>query len=115
MEIIKFKKKKTDDINKQTAEIIRKCKKRKIFAEKNLKIKMLMIRKYCKVDDHCLYTGRNAGAAHSIYNWKYSVPKEIPVVSHTGSNYDYNFLIKYLAQALDWEINLFRKKYIKAF
>ena len=74
-----------------------------------------MIRKFCKVDDHCLNTGRNTGAAHSIGNWKYSVPKEIPIVSHSRSNYDYYFLIKYLAEALDREINLFMKKYIKAF
>ena len=47
-----------------------------------------MISKFCKVDDHCLNTGRNTGAAHSIGNWKYSVPKEIPIVSHSRSNYD---------------------------
>ena len=33
-------------------------------------------------------------AEHSIYNLKYSVPKEITIVFHNRSNYDYHFLIK---------------------
>ena len=37
-------------------------------------------KKYCKVRDHCHYTGEYRGAAHSICNLKYSVPKKIPVV-----------------------------------
>ena len=42
-------------------------------------------KKYCKVRDHCHYTGEYRGAAHSIYNLKYSVPKSIPIVFHNGS------------------------------
>ena len=38
------------------------------------------------------------GAAHGIYNSKYSVPKKIPRVFHNGSNYDYHFIIKELAE-----------------
>ena len=37
-------------------------------------------KKYCKVRDHCHYTGEYRGAAHSICNLKYSVPKKIPLV-----------------------------------
>ena len=33
-----------------------------------------------KLKDHCHYTGRYRGAAHSICNLHYKVPKEIPVV-----------------------------------
>ena len=33
-----------------------------------------------KVRDHCHYTGKYRGAAHSICNLKYQTPKEVPVV-----------------------------------
>ena len=52
--------------------------------------------KYCKVRDHCHYAGEYRGAAHSIYNLEYSVPKNIHIVFHNGSNYDYNFFTKEL-------------------
>ena len=38
---------------------------------------------YHKVRDHCHYTGKYREAAHNIYNSKYKIPKEIPVVFHT--------------------------------
>ena len=47
---------------------------------------------------HCHYTGEYRGAAHSICNLKYSVPKTIPIAFHSGSNYDYHFIIKELAE-----------------
>ena len=31
------------------------------------------------------------------------MPNEIPVISHNGSNYDYRFIIKELAQELEGE------------
>ena len=55
-------------------------------------------KKYCKVRDYCHYTGEYRDAAHSICNLKYSVPKKIPIVFHNGSNYDYHFIIKELAE-----------------
>ena len=51
-----------------------------------------------KVRDHCHYTGKYRGAAHSICNLNYKIPKEIPVVFHNGSTYDYHFIIKQLAK-----------------
>ena len=51
-----------------------------------------------KVRDHCHYTGKYRGAAHSICNLRYHASKEIPVVFHNGSTYDYHFIIKELAQ-----------------
>ena len=42
----------------------------------------------CKVKDHCQYTGKCRGAGYSTCNSKYSLPKEIPVVFHSQSNYD---------------------------
>ena len=35
---------------------------------------------------------------YSICNLKYSVPEKIPIVFHNGSNYDYHFIIKNLAE-----------------
>ena len=54
-----------------------------------------------KVRDHCHYTGTYGGAAHNICNLKYKVPKEIPVVFHNGSTYDYHFIIKELMKEFD--------------
>ena len=51
-----------------------------------------------KVRDHCHYTGKYRGAAHSICNLHYKIPKEIPLVFHNGSTYDYHFIIKQLAK-----------------
>ena len=51
-----------------------------------------------KVRDHCHYTGKYRGAAHSICNLCYKISKEIPVVFHNGSTYDYHFIIKQLAR-----------------
>ena len=40
-------------------------------------------------------------AAHSICNLKFNVPNEIPVVFHNGSNCDYDFIIKELANEFE--------------
>ena len=42
-------------------------------------------KKYCKVRDHCHYTGRYRGAAHGISNLKYDVPNKILIAFHNGS------------------------------
>ena len=41
--------------------------------------------RYNKVRDHCHYTGRYGGAAHSLYNLRYRIPSYIPVVFHNLS------------------------------
>ena len=51
----------------------------------------------------------NRGAAHSICNLKFDVPNEIPVVFHRGSNYDYQFIIKELANEFDGQFECFGK------
>ena len=55
-------------------------------------------KKYHKVRDHCHYTGKFRGAAHNICNLRYKTPKEITVVFHNGSTYDYHFIINQLAK-----------------
>ena len=51
-----------------------------------------------KVRDHCHYTGKYIGAAHSNCNLKYRTIKKISVVFHNGSTNDYHFIIKQLAR-----------------
>ena len=70
---------------------------------------------YFKVKDHCHYTGEYRGAAHDICNLRYKIPKEIPVVFHNGSTYDYHFIIKELAEKFEGEFECLGKnteKYI---
>ena len=54
-----------------------------------------------KVRDHRHYKGKHRGAAHNICNLRYKIPKEIPVVFHNGSTYDYHFIIKELVKEFD--------------
>ena len=58
-------------------------------------------KKQQKVRDHCHYTGKYRGAAHNICNLRYKIPKEIPVVFHNGSTYDYHFIMKELAKEFE--------------
>ena len=53
---------------------------------------------YQKVRNHCHYTGKFIDAAHSICNLRYKVQREISVIIHNGSKYDYHFIIKELAE-----------------
>ena len=50
------------------------------------------------VRDHCHFTGKFRGAAHSICNLHYKVPRKIHVKIHNGSKYDYHFIIKKLVE-----------------
>ena len=51
-----------------------------------------------KVRDHCHYTGKYRGAAHSSCNLRYRIPDYIPVVFHTLAVYDAHLFIKELAK-----------------
>ena len=55
-------------------------------------------KKYCKVKDHYHDKGKHRRAPHCICYLKYSIPREIPIVFHSGLNYDYHFIIKELAE-----------------
>ena len=55
----------------------------------------------CKVRDHCHYTGKYRGAAHNTCNLRYKIPKNIPVIFHNGSKYDYHFITKELASEFE--------------
>ena len=57
-----------------------------------------------KVKDHCHYTGKYRGAAHSKCNLNYKVSKDIPIIIHNAS-YDTHFIINQLAEELKGELN----------
>ena len=72
-------------------------------------------KKYQKVKDHFYYTGKYRGAAHDICNLRYKTSKEIPIVFHNGSTYDYHFMIRELAEEFEGEFECLGKnteKYI---
>ena len=51
-----------------------------------------------KVRDHCHYTGKYRGAAHSSCNLRYRIPDYIPVIFHNLAGYDAHLFIKELAK-----------------
>ena len=65
-----------------------------------------------KVRDHCHFTGKYRGAAHNTCNLRYKVPKNIPVIFHNGSTYDYHFIIKELACEFEGNFGENTEKYI---
>ena len=77
---------------------------KEIKSYKKQKICCICKKEFCddknkkKVRDHCHFTGKFRGAAHNGCNLRYKVPKEISIVFHNGSTYDYHFLIKKLAE-----------------
>ena len=98
--IINFKKKKMKLLTEEQQEPYENAKICYICKKKTqLEINVWKTKKYGKVRDQHHYTGKYRGASHSICNWKYSVPKKIPIVFHNGSNYDY-FIIKELGGEL---------------
>ena len=57
-----------------------------------------------KVKDHCYYTGKFRGAAHSKCNLNCKVPKDIPIIIHNAS-YDTHFIINQLAEEFKGELD----------
>ena len=69
-------------------------------------------KKYYKVRDHYHYTGKYRGVAHNIFgkyrgvahnicNLRYKISKEILIIFHNGSTYDYHFIIKELVKEFE--------------
>ena len=57
-----------------------------------------------KVKDHCHYTEKFRGAAHTKWNLNYKVPKDILITIHNAS-YDTHFIINQLAEEFKGELN----------
>ena len=92
--IINYEKKKMisltteEKIYHNEQEICYICKKE--FDEKNYKVR-----------DHCHYTSKCRGAAYNMCNLRCKIAKEIPLVFHNRSTYDYHFIIKELVKEFD--------------
>ena len=56
---------------------------------------------YWKLRDHCHIPSKYRGATHSICDLRFNLPNEIPAALHNGSNYDYHFIIKNLANEFE--------------
>ena len=72
-------------------------------------------KKYHKVWDHCHYTEKYRRAAHSVCSLRYKTAKEIPVVFHNGSMYDYHFILKELVKESEGQFKCLgenKEKYI---
>ena len=57
--------------------------------------------KHKKVRDHCHYTGKFRGAAHSNCNLRYATPKKILIIIHNRSTYDDHFIIEQLPEEFE--------------
>ena len=66
-------------------------------------------KKHRRVRDNCHYTKEYRDAAHSLYNLKYSVRKEISIVFDNGSIYNYHFIIKELAEEFEEKVTCLGK------
>ena len=67
------------------------------ISKEKVKDKYANDEKYLKVNDYYHSTDNHRVTAHSIYDLKYSIPNVIPV-SYSWLNYDYQYIIKQLAQ-----------------
>ena len=53
-----------------------------------------------KVNDYCYFSAKYRGAAHNKCNLKHKIPKNIPIIFHSGSKYDYHFIIRELCKRI---------------
>ena len=66
-------------------------------------------KKHHEVRDHCHCIRKFRGAAHGICNLRHKTPKEIPIVFHNCSTYDYHFTINKLAKEFDGQLECLGK------
>ena len=71
----------------------------------NNKEKSSYYKNFKKVIHHNHYTGLYEGAAHALCCLKYTRQRDIPVVIHNGSNYDFHLIMKELANEFREDIH----------
>ena len=108
--IVDFEKKKMLPITKKKLKSYKDAEVCYIYGKRFIRT-FLKDRNYRKVGDHCHYTGKYRGAAHSICNLRFNWPNKIPVVFHNGPNYDYRFIIKELANEFQGKFGKNTKRY----
>ena len=97
-DMIPLTKEEKEDYNNQKVCYI--CKKEFITSD-SIEPSSLEGNKHYKVRDHCHYTGKYRGAAHNICNLRYKIPKDIPIIFHNDSTYDYHFIIRELVKEFE--------------
>ena len=97
-DMIPLTKEEKEDYNNQKVCYI--CKKEFITSD-TIESSSLEGNKHYKVRDHCHYTGKYRGAAHNICNLRYKIPKDIPIIFHNGSTYDFHFIIRELVKEFE--------------
>ena len=75
-----------------------KLQKSAIFLEKSLRINMLKIKNILKLEI-IVFMQVNVEVLHITL--KHSIPKEIIIVNHNGSNYDCHFITKELTEKIE--------------
>ena len=58
----------------------------------------MIIKKYNQLRDYFHCAGKYRGTAHNIFHLIYKPLKEIPILFHNGSTYDYHFVVKKLVK-----------------
>ena len=112
MEIINFKKKNLKLLTNEQQKSFTIAKFSYICNKKKIEYEHAKDEKYRKVEAHCHYTGEHSGAAHSICNLKYKIPKGpigILLVFYNGSNDHYHFIVKELAVEFKKEFTCLRE------
>ena len=71
---------------------------------KTLLKKLNKDKNFQKVREHCHFTSKYRGAAHSICNLRFNMPNKILAVFHGGLNYNYHLIVKELANKFEEQL-----------
>lgn len=78
----------SDEINHKSSKECYLCGEKFDYNNNNLK----------KVRDHCHITGNYRGAAHSLCNLKYRVPRDLPIIFHNLKGYDSHIIFNNIGE-----------------